>query len=210
MEFQFNLKKIIQSLCYYILPAVMLILVLTFQLLNIDNYELLSEFGKYALILVLVILFAKPISVIFNKVDLFRIIMSYRREMGVLAFWFAMFHAILLMFYLKLISIENLPLITNPKGYLFWGVLALFGMFLLGITSNTLSQIKLKQKWKKLQYLAYPTLAFILIHKAIVKNEFEPYIILGIYIILKIIENYLIKKRLNSIPTNNSQNLNSN
>ena len=210
MEFQFNLKKIIQSLCYYVLPAVMFMLVIAFQLLNIDNYQLLVEFGKYALILVLIILFVKPISVIFNKIDLFRIIMSYRREMGVLAFWFATFHAILLMFYLKLISIESLPLFIDIKGMLFWGVLALLGMILLGITSNTLSQIKLKQNWKKLQYLAYPTLAFILIHKAIVKNEFEPYIILGIFIILKIIEKYLIKKRLNSISTNNSQNLNSN
>jgi len=208
MEFQFNFKKIVQYLCYYILPSIMLILIITSQILKIDNYELLTEFGKYALYLVLVILFAKPISIIFNKVNFFRIIMSFRREMGVLAFWFAMFHGILLMFYLKLISINSLPLLIDIKGMLFWGVLALFGMFLLGITSNTLSQIKLKQKWKKLQYLAYPTLAFILIHKAIVKDEFEPYIILGIYVILKIIENYLIKKRLNSISTNNSTTLN--
>lgn len=192
---EFNLKKIIQYICYYILPSLMLISIISLNLLKIDEYQLLSKFGSISLILVMIILFVKPLSVIFQKIDFLKKILMYRREMGVLAFWFAMFHGILLMFYLKLISQNSLPQFLDIKGMLFWGTIALFLMFLLGITSNTLSQIKLKQNWKKLQYLAYFALAFILIHKAIVKNEIYPYFILVLFIVLKIVEKYLIKKR---------------
>lgn len=196
---EFNLKQTVQYLCYYILPSLILILVIALNLLKIDTYPFLSKFGVFALILVCIILFSKPLSVIFPKLEFFRKFLMFRREMGVLAFWLAMFHGVLLLFYLKLLSTTSLPQTLNLNGFLFWGILALIGMFLLGITSNTLSQIKLKQNWKKLQYLAYPTLTFILIHKAIVKNEIYPYFILFTYIILKMVEKYILSKQRESI-----------
>lgn len=195
MGFKFNLKKTAQYLCYYILPSLMLILIITLQLLKIDSYFLLKKFGTFALIIISLILFTKPLSVIFSKIEFFKKLLMFRREMGVLAFWLAMFHGVLILFYLKIFSSEYLPELLNFKGFLFWGILALISMFLLGITSNTLSQIKLKHKWKKLQLLAYGAFAFILIHKAIVKNEIVPYFILAVYIVLKIIEKYLTNNK---------------
>jgi DMSO/TMAO reductase YedYZ heme-binding membrane subunit len=73
-------------------------------------------------------------------------------------------------------------------------------MIILGITSNTLSVIKLKKNWKKLQYLTYPTFAIICIHKAIAEDEIKPYIVLLVYTILKIIEIKKNKKLLS--PSN--------
>lgn len=190
-----NLRKVIQILFYYIIP-VYLLLILILNLNNLDNiYHSLVKWGDNSLNLLILILFIKPISIIFNKIKLFKSILSYRRELGVLSFWFAVFHSIALVYYLDLFSLQGLVYILSAKDlFLITGFIGFIGMVILGITSNKLSTIKLKRNWKKVQYLAYPTLLMICIHKAESKEEYGPYFILIIYVILKIVQYYKIKK----------------
>ena len=80
----------------------------------------------------------------------------------------------------------------NFGDYLSWGLVAFIGMFILGITSNKLSAIKLKRNWKKVQRLAYPAFAFTMIHAALASREGGSYIaLLVIYSILKAAQYYI-------------------
>ncbi len=209
-----NPKKIIQISCYYILPILgFLMLINSFYNLS-NSYELMVNFGNIAMYLVFALLIAKPLSILWPKVPL-RKLMLYRRELGVLAFWYAVFHSFALMNYLEMFSFEEFFIILKPGQInLLFGVISLIGMIILGITSNKLSVIKLKKNWKKVQMIAYPTLIFIVLHstyKDITKLDINnilnisnlinlfPLILLLAYFILKILE---IKKQKTKIIHN--------
>jgi len=77
--------------------------------------------------------------------------MKYKRKLGVLAFWFAVFHSVVLMYYLNVFSINGFINSLNLNNILiFSGMIGFFGMFILSITFNKLSMLKLKRNWKKL------------------------------------------------------------
>lgn len=189
-------RKIIQLLTYYLLPSLAFIVLLISEFFLGDSYELLVSYGSYALNLVMIILFIKPLTVLFgHKLTFLKKVMLYRREMGVLAFWFALFHALALMFYLDVFSYYSLENALDPTDYILSGFIALIGMIILGITSNKFSQFKLKRKWKKVQLLAYPTFVFIIIHKMQTEGELGPLLLLILYLGLKLAEHHSLKKK---------------
>lgn len=155
------------------------------------DFNLFSFWGEIAEKILIFILFIKPIAVIFNSHILLSK-MNYRKEIGVISFWFSAFHVA------GIIYINNYPLsdYLNPTFGMFWGVLSIIGMTILAITSNRFSMIKLNQNWKKVQMLAYPTLLLVLLHSSIATNNITKFYILGsLFIILKGIEFWLVKKR---------------
>lgn len=201
-----NLRKIIQLFCYYLIP-IFLLLSLIFQIFIGSNLSDVSkDYGEPAFFLIGIILFIKPLSIIFSDFKLyntnfnpFQFILSYRREMGVLAFWFSIIHGLGLIYSKNLFSIQGLLILLNPfEIFLFSGFLAMIGMIILGLTSNKLSVMKFKRNWKKIQSLAYPTFALVCIHVTFAKkDEFGPILLFVTYTILKIVIHYKILKKIN-------------
>jgi DMSO/TMAO reductase YedYZ heme-binding membrane subunit len=194
-----NIRKTIQVLAYYIIPAFFLLNIIIKIYLGENLYKELKDYGNYVFILLLIILFVKPISIIFNEIKIFKTVLGYRRELGILAFWFSIFHSIGLMYYLDLFSVQGFIKILTPNELkLLSGFLAFIGMFILGITSNKLAVLKLKNNWKKIQSIVYPTFFFVAVHKSLSEKEFGPIIIFLIYVVFKIIEYLKLKnKKLN-------------
>jgi sulfoxide reductase heme-binding subunit YedZ len=192
-----NSRTIVQIICYYILPAIMLITELMAIIANASLYRLLVNYGNYAMYLVIIILFVKPLSILFPKIKPFRTLMTYRREMGVLAFWFAVFHSIALLFYLEIFKTGDISILYQDSALLF-GVLALFCMLILGFTSNKLAVIKLKRNWKRVQMVAYPALFLIVFHMMQHEKEYSGLIILIAFLSLKTAEYLHLKKLKNS------------
>lgn len=195
-------RKLIQYLCYYLLPIGMLFSIFITMITNGDGYALVVSYGNFALNLLVLILFVKPLSVIFPKITIFKKIVSYRRELGLLTFWSALFHGVSLMYYLGFLSIDEALKYASLGSFAFWGFLGLIGMIVLGATSNKLSVMKLKRNWKKVHYIAYPTFFFVLIHGYMSSQDIK-YIILGVtYTLLKSGQIYITYKKKQALKNN--------
>lgn len=174
-----SIRRILQIAFMYILPVGALLFSL---LLPIKNVFL--EFGSLAEQLLILILFVKPLAVILQSSWLMKVV-GFRRELGILCFWFFLFHAAGFIYLYGLTSFEDF---LEP--YLFWGAVAAFGMILLGITSNNFSLKLLKKNWKRLQCIAYPVLFFTLLHSGMSEGEgaMKAIVIGGIFLVLKFLQ----------------------
>ncbi|MFA6307440.1 MAG: ferric reductase-like transmembrane domain-containing protein [Patescibacteria group bacterium] len=174
------MKKLLQIISYYLIPLVLLLL--TF---GIPSRSLFGLFGNTALYLLIFTLFLKPIAKI-SDIKFLKHLLIYRRQFGIASFWFFAFHAIGMWQIYQLINIE---FYLDPKTNLFYGALAAICMIVLGMTSNTLAVKKLKKNWKRIQYIAYPTLFLALYHRALFEGDTTNfYILSGLFILLKILE----------------------
>ena len=192
---EMNLRKIVQLFCYYLIPLYLLLMVLFNLYFDGDLYDNVVELGEVAFILVSLILFVKPLSVLLPQLRIIGRFLGYRRELGVLAFWYAMFHSISLIFYLNLATFQGMiSLLSFETLFYSFGFFAMIGMIVLGFTSNRLAVMKLKGKWKKVQMIVFTTYAFICVHMAMAEDEFTPYVILGFYVLLKIAQYFKQKK----------------
>lgn len=174
------MKKTLSILSYYILPIGLLILSST-----IASQDLFVKFGQSAMYLVLFNLFLKPVAKITNIKKLKRLLV-YRRQFGIASFWFFAFHGLGMW---QTFQLTEISYYLDPKYNILYGALAAIGMTILFITSNNLSVRKLKKNWKRIQYIAYPTLFLILYHAALAEGEKTNfYILSGLFIVLKIFE----------------------
>ncbi len=202
-------RLFLRYLSYYIAPAVLLILAV-FPILSVrDSYDFFAIIGRWSLNVFTFIMVISPLSVIFGKVKyigkFLKKSFTYRKELGLLVFWLAFFHSIYLFIVLKM-NLLPINRLFSFSGYISWGIYAFIAMVILGATSNKISMIKLKTNWKKIQMLAYPTYAAVCVHTAIVKNESGPYVLLGVYIILKITQLIILKKRKSVRKKNDKSN----
>jgi sulfoxide reductase heme-binding subunit YedZ len=173
-------KKILEITTFYLLPIILIALNIFFPQLN-----LLITSGFIAEGLFIIIMFLKPIEVIFNSEKL-RCLLPYRKEAGVAIFWLALFHAVGLIFKYSIFDITRY---LDPAGHLLYAALATIFIFILGITSNNLSIETLGPNWKRIQRLAYPALLLTLYHTArVAKNMNTYYLIGGLFVVLKGIE----------------------
>lgn len=175
-----NLKKILSILSYYVLPIILLILSTT-----TSNPEIFNSFGQAALYLVAGNLFLKPIAKISN-IKLLKRLLIYRRQFGIAAVWFFAFHAVGMW---QTFQLTEVSYFLDPKYNLMYGALAAIGMIILGITSNNFAVKTLKRNWKRIQYIAYPTLLLIFYHAALAEGELGGFYFGTIsFILLKILE----------------------
>lgn len=200
---KFNLRKTIQLFNYYLIPGFLLLSLIYLLYTGQDIYEFVVERGNNAFTLLIALLYIKPLCTISGKYVKIQIVnkilttaLSYRREFGVLAFWFAVLHGVSLFFLLGIFNYNEFVGLFQPLNvHLVSGLIGLIGMVILGLTSNKLSVMKLKRNWKRIQMVVYPTFAFACIHVAIAEQEIGPYIILGVYTILKIFAYYINKNK---------------
>jgi len=147
---------------------------------------LFARFGQGALIIIIAILFLKPVAKILN-IKILKRLLIYRRQFGIASFWLFVFHSLGMWQIIK--GYADLNLYLNPRVNIFYGLLAAIGMIILGISSNNIAVKKLKQNWKRVQYVAYPVLFLILYHAALAEDNVPRfYIISGLFVLLKILE----------------------
>ncbi len=170
------LRKTTQFFSYYVAPVVMISAALL-----IKYPDIFSKLGTIAMLAVTANLFIKPASVIFPLKAL-KLAMTYRREIGIASFWVVIGH-VLGLYINNYYSLDNL---STPA---IWGIIAMWGMVILALTSNNWATKTLKRNWVKIQRAAYPTLFLILIHASLAEGEFKKLIVIGsTYITLKFIE----------------------
>lgn len=182
-----KMKRVLNAICYYVVPVVLLGLSFYSSNLSFSQAnDIFGKFGSLAIYLLILILFAKPLSQIFYRVNIFKYIVAFRRQIGVAIFWLSLFHGVL---YIRLYELFGFSSFTGSKDALYlYGLVALIGMSILGLTSNNYSVKKLGKNWKKLHYIAYPVLLISMMHAGIAENHPQnAYIAFGIFVALKFI-----------------------
>lgn len=194
LDAQFSLPlKYINMLIYYLLPAVWVLLYLFYITFWIDTWDIGIWMGSIAWYILLVILFLKPLSVIFNDVRIISKCMVLRRQLWVMMLWFLLGHTFGTLYILWYDTIIPDIQLEGVKSYLLWWMLWGIIIFLLGITSNTKSVKFLKKNWKRLHMLVYPALLFIALHIFFISGGIVSLSIVVVYGILKIISSRWIK-----------------
>jgi sulfoxide reductase heme-binding subunit YedZ len=161
-KFLQRIRKPLDILIYLFLPL-FLVLISLF----LPNYQLSKQFGELAWQLLLLVMFIKPIILILGIKELMPLL-TFRREIGLAAFWLAIFHAGNMIYNLKLFQIENYLAWDN---FIFWGALGAIGFLIVATTSNNWSMRKLKRNWKKIQSFSYFIFSAVLVHLALMEKE---------------------------------------
>lgn len=176
-------QKCVSIVSYYVIP---LFLLLLFYLISGNNgqlYEVSKSMGTIGILLLLGILYIKPLTRVFPKLKIFLTLLRYRRQLGVASFYILLFHGLGLMIALGVFSNNQF----KPQPFLLWGLIGLFLMFILYLTSNNFSVRLLKRNWKRLQMIAYIAALAAIIHVVLI-GEMIFAILFGIYIIFKVLE----------------------
>lgn len=161
-------RKFIQATCYYVVPAVFILIYFFAPMLH---HELQESLGEGAKILFLGILFVKPLSVLFRPIGLLRTLVGLRRQAGIVMFYFALFHFLYFAASQAGSPITLLLDILNMMSAYWYGAVALLILTPLFITSNAISTRVLKKWWKRLHRIIYIALPFILLHSAAMEGE---------------------------------------
>jgi DMSO/TMAO reductase YedYZ heme-binding membrane subunit len=196
-------RSIVQLFTYYLLPITALLLfVLGFN--GVLSMQWISHFagelGEYSFILLCIILFIKPLSVLLPW-HWCTVMVSYRRELGVLACWLAVWHGAYLLISLGYLSSIGLRMAADPTNLLIWGLIAIVGIIAAGITSNRFAARRLGRRWRLVQMSVYPAFMAVCIHRGIALGTMSSYVILTLYAVLKGAE--FVKRR--GVTTEKSQ-----
>ena len=182
-----NVKKILNILCYWILPLGLL--AVSFA---VPDAKIFGLSGKAAMILLIAILFVSPLATI-TQWRFFKSILGFRRQLGIAIFWLAFFHTV------GFIYVQDLTqaVLYFDFGYhLFYGAIAMIGMALLAATSNNRAVGYLRRHWKKVQFITYPVFFLVLIHASMATGEWQKLIVFGsAYVIFKVVAWQLVRRR---------------
>jgi sulfoxide reductase heme-binding subunit YedZ len=184
-----NSRRLITRSSIYIIPLILIIFLV--HIFKTYNTDLLSDFGEIAFMLLFIILIIKPLSTLIPKLSFLKKYLTYRRELGIVIAYFAFAHGLSYLFY---IETQNW---NYPALGIYSGIFALIIMFLLYITSNTQSMIKLGRKWKLLHNFVYVifylTIAHVLLIKSF-KGEWHYILFALVVIVLKLLEKKKLSK----------------
>lgn len=111
-----------------------------------------------------------------------QVLMLFRRQIGVTAFLFGLFHYLAVRMFPVLLA--GVPINLNPPLFEVLGFLSLAPMMLLFLTSNDYSVKKMGVWWKRLHSLSYVLVWTIFFHVALQGGETWKYLI-GIFAVLE-------------------------
>jgi len=136
-----------------------------------DNYR---ELGEMCFNLLIAILALRPLGDIFPGLRIFRGLLPLRKEAGILCGSLGVAHGIGY-FLVNDLSFSDIfsSYLYDPRGYFFWGVIAVVIAFLLASTSNLFSMRLLKRNWKRLHRLVYVFFFATVLHIVIIRMGYE-------------------------------------
>ncbi|MCB9362571.1 ferric reductase-like transmembrane domain-containing protein [Candidatus Woesearchaeota archaeon] len=179
-------RKYLPTLSYYIIPLLLLGWITYGIFFNpINLYDSGKYTGQWSMYLLAFIMMVRPLAVLLPKLKIFFAFSSMRKELGILTFYLALLHSIGYFFAFDLTPAD----IFNPQDIIVYGFISLLIMLPLYLTSNTFSFRKLKY-WKQLHRLAYIAVIFALIHVGKATGDIIWYILVAVFIALKIGEFY--------------------
>lgn len=157
--------------------------------------ELRKEFGELAFDILFLLLFLSPLSKIF-RMRLLLVLMSYRRQMGILMAYLATVHG------LGYLSdpvwsgfvIQGKTFLQIDPRFLF-GIGAYFLTLPLLLTSNNLALRLLGRNWKRVHFLVYGVFVLAAFHKFTVGHGVEAgsvlvsLLFIAFYVLLKVLAN---------------------
>ena len=159
----------------------------------LDTAPLENYLGFLALISYIITLLPTILRIVFprtKKTEIPKILLKYRRQIGVMAFLFALGHGVLL------VSKRNFDFFDIQTYWIYvQGVVTFIIFTLLTITSNDWSVKRLKKNWKKLHELTYLAM-FLLVWHIIDKmwNHWSYLTPLGIVGITSITVLFIVRK----------------
>lgn len=171
------------------------ILILAFWLYWINafiNPHSYQEFWNLARILLIIILFVRPLRDIFPKCKLLQYSVLLRRELWILMWIYVLAHLVWYMIWSNMWFVDLFSSrLWDFNWYFAWWMIAWLIVFILTITSNNFSMKLLWwKKWKNLQRLVYPMFIFTVIHVAMVHHGqkfYEAIIVLITYFLIYIL-----------------------
>ncbi len=178
-----RVRSVLDGVVYGALPLVLVLLWIVPQL-DVVTRLFAKQAGSLSQALLLIILFMKPVGIVFG-VRILKRTLVFRRQMGVAMFYLALFHFAVLV-------IPSLIFDTTYyrwSNHVLYGAVALIFAGMLWITSNNRSMRLLGRNWKRLHALAYPMLFLVLLHAAITSDEWAKiWVLVPLYIVLKALE----------------------
>ena len=127
-----------------------------------NTVPLPNYFGWFALVCYVITLLPTILRIVFpktKKTGFPKLLLKYRRQIGVIAFFFALAHALLL------VNKRNFDFFDIQTYWIYIQGVATFIIFtLLAITSNNWSVKKMKKNWKKLHELTYLAMFLLIWH----------------------------------------------
>ena len=132
---------------------------------------LIKSFANTSVLFLYFTLLASPLYATFPKLPLRAVYIKARKALGVSAFFFGLFHALMAFF----ISIGGFSGLANITGIyltsIILGAISLFILTILAITSLKYCIKKLGKYWKPLHRMAYIAGILILIHATIMGSD---------------------------------------
>lgn len=158
------------------------------------------DFGNFAEVMLLGILFLSPLSKIF-RIRLFSQMMGLRRELGILMGCFALVHGVAYFVDPASFSLDIAPYLNadffSMQPLFYFGILSLIFTLPLLFTSNTPSLRFLGgKKWKMLHRVVYVLLLTMLLHTFFLKSSRRGYDIFGMIQPVSIVLAYVLLKAL--------------
>ena len=127
-----------------------------------NTVPLPNYIGLFALVCYIITLLPTILRIVFpktKKTGFPKLLLKYRRQIGVIAFFFALAHALLL------VNKRNFDFFDIQTYWIYIQGVATFIIFtLLAITSNNWSVKKMKKNWKKLHELTYLAMFLLIWH----------------------------------------------
>ncbi len=157
--------------------------------------RLLHPTGEFSARFMIIAMMATPLRMLFPGSRITRWLIKNRREFGVAAALFAVFHTII-----YIVDMGTLEAMLDEFSALgIWtGWLATLIFIPLALTSNDVSVRALGTAWKSLQRLVYPAAVATLVHWIFVDNDLGPALVH--FIPLAALETYRIYRNFNRSP----------
>ena len=152
--------RLLLFLCVASVPCYWLYLAVADALGPDPGKVLVDSLGQGALVLLLCSLAMTP----FRSLTGWPGWIVFRRQIGLWAFVYAVFHLIAYLYFLLGLDFSGLAAELIDRPYIAVGALALLGLSVLAATSTRWSMRKLGKRWKKLHRVVYPTLLIVLLH----------------------------------------------
>lgn len=131
------------------------------------------ECGRLGWYFLIGIMLIRPLADVLPGFRILRSLVPFRKEFGIAAAWFMILHA----YGAFAVQGKNIFFAVFNARYwqlnnpVMWGILGLFCVTLLLLTSNNYSIKLLRKNWKRVQMLSYPLFLFVAIHVALIRGR---------------------------------------